>query len=258
MKRVIAFMLVLMTILSSASSLALAAETNKPIAFSGYEFGDTFKSIRSRTRMFCIDFLYGLHNKRIVSDPLDDFAERDQYIRERTTPSCFFARPSEGSRVAGHTVETELWFVYPFKDGRWVFDEDEALFYAGVYEFSPWDDVPAIHKDLKSKLATLYDAPLYSGADLNDVLGKLELSEHIIQGYNDDKAKFKPEYTVWKSSVNDVVIVLSFWRDTNVNENKLRLAYVSNYAEDHFKRMSDLGAFGASPNDVVLDGMEGL
>jgi len=91
MKKMISLLLVFMMLLSACSAFADGAETSKAITFMNYEFGDTFKNIRGSTRLFCIDFLYGKQNARVVSDALYDFAERDEFTQKRKLPSCFFA-----------------------------------------------------------------------------------------------------------------------------------------------------------------------
>ena len=259
MKKLLAILLVLVTLFSSAIALAEGAQTDKPIKFMDFTFGDTFKNIRSNTRLFCIDFLYGQQNARVVSDALYIFAEREDFVQKRTIPSCFFARTSETFKVAGHDVGTMLWFVYPFQNGRWVFDEDEAVFYAGVYEFHRWDDLVSIYADVKSKMTVLYGDPFYTGESLDEIMGRPPFSSGITSWYNSDNAKFKPEYTVWKSAANGVYAVLSFWHDTNSNENNLKLAYVSDCAEEHFDYMEKLGVFGEAVNGSDVDfSMEGL
>jgi len=258
MKKMISLLLVFMMLLSACSAFADGAETSKAITFMNYEFGDTFKNIRGSTRLFCIDFLYGKQNARVVSDALYDFAERDEFTQKRKLPSCFFARTSETFKVAGYDVGTMLWFVYPFQDGLFCFDEDAGIFYAGVYEFHAWDDLVSICADLKSKLTTLYGEPFFAGDSLNSPLGRLPFTASIMQWYNSDVAKFKPEYVMWKSSANDAILVLSFWYDTNLKEHKLKLAYVSDYAEAHFDHMEKLGVFGEINYDVVDYSMQGL
>lgn len=258
MKRLITSIIAIITLFTAAVAYATGPQTDKPIKFSGYSYGETFKNMRSRTRLFCIDYLYGRHSARVVADALDDFAERDDYTQSRKIPSCFFARPSAVSKVAGYDVETELWFAYPFQDGIFRPYEDEAIFYAGVYEFHHWDDLPAIYDDVKGKLITLYGEPYFTGSSLDDVLGPMPISTSVTSWYNSDNAKFLPEYTIWKSSANDAIAVLCFWRETNINENRLRLAYVSNYAEDYFEHLDNLGVFGTSDSNAIMNGMEGL
>lgn len=257
MKKILAVMLFLM-ILSSAAGLAGGMETDKPITFSGYEFGSTFSAVRKTTRLFCIDFLYGPHSARIVGDAFEDIVEREGVILERKIPSCFFARPSDGSRVAGYDASAKLWFVYPFQDGIWAFDEAQAIFYAGVYEFSSWEDLPAIYAELTPKLTTLYGEPFYTGGNLDEVLGEIPCGEGVMRIYENDSEKYKPEYTVWKSNANGAYAVLTFWYNTDLKEYKLKLSYISDCAEEHFAQMAKIGAFGESAAEAVSDGMEGL
>ncbi len=257
MKKIVALILVLLAF-SSICVFAEGNETDKPITFLDYTFGDSFKNIRNQTRLFCIDFLYTNINSRVVSDALYDFGERDDFAQNRKIPSCFFARTSETNKVAGYEVGTVLWFVYPFKDGIFCSEENEAVFYAGVYEFHSWDDLPAIKEDIKGKLTVLYGDPYYTGDSLNSIMGDMPLKENLMHGYNDDNAKFKPEYAVWKSSANDVYAVLSFWYDTNIKEYRLKLAYVSDLADVHFEKMANLGVFGDDLSVSVSDDMGGL
>lgn len=169
LKKLLAVLCVMVTLFAAAAAMAEGPLSSKPIHFSGYEFGTTFKNIRNQTRLFCIDFMYGDHSARVAADALDDFAEREEAVRERKIPSSFFARPSETSKVAGYEAETEMWFVYPFRDGIWTFDEDEAVFYAGVYEFFSRSDMRAIRDELQGKLITLYGEPYFTGESLDAV-----------------------------------------------------------------------------------------
>lgn len=257
MKKIIC---VFAAVLMIFSCVAHAEEnlSNKPITFMNFEFGDTFKNIRNQTRIFCIDFMYGNICSRAVADALYDFGERDEFIGNRKIPSCFFARTSETFKVAGYDVGTTLWFVYPFKDGIFMPDEDQAVFYAGCYEFHSWDDLPNVHTDIKSKMTVIYGEPYLTGSSITEAMGEMPLKDNLMDGYNDDNAKFKPEYSLWKSEVNDAYAVLSFWYDTNLNEYRLKLTYVSDIADPHFDQMAALGVFGEDYTTEVNDDLGGL
>ena len=228
---------------SAFSCFAEGTETSKPLTFGGYNYGDTYKNIRANTRLFCIDFFYGRHDMRVVADPLDDFAERAGWSWSKTTPSCFFVRPSFADQFLKHDVETEIWFVYPWENGVYTCDEDEGIFYAGVYEFHIWDNVAKMKEDLTEKLLILYGEPYYTGENLDNVFGKMPLDRDILRSYNDEKDEFKPEYMVWKSSANGAYAVLALWYNTNENAYKMRLAFISDYAETYFDTLENMGAF---------------
>ena len=257
MKKMFSLLLAMMMLLTSAVALADGAETSKAIAFSGYKFGDTFANIRKDMKLGTIEFMYGQRNARVIGDALSDMAERDLPDSNKTS-TCFFARPSGYmGKVAGYDAEVKLWFVYPVQDGIIISNEADALFYAGCYEFN-WNDVVSTHTDLKGKLETLYGSPFYAGSDLNDVFGELPLKENTMNGYNDDAEKFKPTYTVWKSSANGGYAVLAFWFNTNENQYKLKLTYISNCADEAFSQMADMGLFGDGFSSVGDTGFEGL
>ena len=161
-------------------------------------------------------------------------------------------------RVAGYEADIKLWFVYPVTDGIVMNNEADAVFYAGSYEFPSWNDVVSIHTDLKGKLTTLYGNPFYAGDDLSVPMGELALNENAMNWYNSDADKFNPEYTVWKSSANSGYAVLAYWRDSNVNEYKLKLTYISECADEYFDRMAEMGVFGEGFSNNADTGFEGL
>ncbi len=257
MKKTLIILLTVLLALSSSICFAEGAETSKTISFFGYTFGDTFGNIRSTKKMSSLDFKYGNYNARVVGDALADMAERD-LPEGNAIPSSFFARLSGTGRVAGYDAGVKLWFVYSVQDGAVLSGETDAIFYAGEYEFHSWDDIVSIHADLKGKLETLYGTPFYAGGDLNAAMGEMPLREGVVGSYNDDNAKFKPEYTVWKSSANGACAVMAFWRDSNVNEYKLKLTYISACADEHFGQMAEMGMFGGDFGTAVETGMEGL
>ncbi|MBR3927988.1 MAG: hypothetical protein IKJ65_03175 [Clostridia bacterium] len=108
MKKFVAALLASLMIISGAYAFSEGVETSKPITFMDFEYGDTYGNIRSRTRMFCIDYLYARNDSRVVADALYYFAERDNFAQTRKVPSCFFARTSETFKVVGHDVGTML------------------------------------------------------------------------------------------------------------------------------------------------------
>lgn len=243
---------------TATNAVPVRPMTNKPIVFRNYEYGDIYKNIRKNTRAFCIDYLYGYQNSRVIADALYDFAERDHIIQSRVTPSCFFMRTSETFKIGGYDVGTMLWFVFPFQNEDFVLVEDEAVFYAGIYEFHSWDDLVAIHADVKDKLTNLYGDPYYSGSSLNDIMGVMPISSDSLRGYQDDVNKFNPEYTVWKSNANGAFASLAFWYDSNIQEHKLKLAYVSDVAEEPFERMAQSGIFDETHIETTNTDLDGL
>ncbi|MBR3927987.1 MAG: hypothetical protein IKJ65_03170 [Clostridia bacterium] len=111
----------------------------------------------------------------------------------------------------------------------------------------------SIHAELNEKLVNLYGEAYFTGGSLDEVMGDLPFRSSVMSGYEGDVSKFVPEYTVWKSSANGAYLVMSFWYDTNENQHKLKLAYVSDYAEEHFEQMAQLGVFG---EDYEMNGYD--
>lgn len=255
MKKLLAWMLALMMLLLSSVAFAAGEESSKAISFSGYEFGATFGEIRSIKRLTSLDYKYGPYNACTLADAFSYMLDRSGSISDGEVPSCFFARLKENQLVGGHKAETKLWCVFPVLDGAVQLSESDAIFYAGEYAFSSWENnLPSTHADLKKKLTTLYGTPYYAGADLKEAMGVPSMPDDVLDNYNGDVAKAELDYTVWKSQANGGMAVLCLW--TINGEQSLKLVYLSNKADLHFHHMAEMGLFGEG--NTPSTGMEGL
>ena len=252
MKRFLSILLTLVLLLPSAVCFADGAETSKPINFSDFNFGDTFGSIRENKYCGSIEFVRGRFSARLLADAFQNigrFAYGDD-----VKPWCFTARFDGLDKVAGYQANAELWFVYPVVDDAVVYNDADAVFYAGQYTFYQGDR-KATYEDLKNKLAQVYGDAYYIGSDLNTVLGEVPIQESLFDTYNDEVNRMMPEYAVWKSSANNAYAVLTFYMQ-NGEEPFTRLVYISMEGEEHFAKMQEMRDAGAGNSGS--DSLEGL
>ena len=224
MKKFISMLLILAMLLPCTLAAADGVMTDKAINFAEFAYGDTFGNIRKNLKAGAIDFKYGAYTSRCLADAIDtlpDYSRRDENVAP-----CFRVREEGQRKVAGHHAGTYLWFVYPDSN---LTDENNAVFYAGDYEFDTYDsDARSIFEDLKGKLSQLYGEPFYAGNNISVAMGEIVPDE--IDRYNNDLERYQPEYVVWKSSANNATVVLKFFKQHGDWERTL-LSYISDIAD---------------------------
>lgn len=244
MKRALALMLALILMLPCALAAADGAMTDKAINFAEFSFGDTFGNIRNNVKIGSLDFKYGVYTSRCIADAIDTLPDYVQHNRDLAP--CFRVRFDGDRKVASYDATPYMWFAYP--TDHYTADND-AVFYAGEYEFQLFDKDPVdIFNDLKEKLTTLYGEPFYAGNDISVPMGVFEVED--INRYTEDTQNMQPEYAVWKSSANNTVVVLKKYTQYG-NWNQVRLAYISDVADATFAQV---------PVEVesISDSLEGL
>lgn len=251
MKRFFALLLTLALLLPASWAMAEGPMTDKPIAFAEFAFGDTFGEIRASQRMRSIEFQNGNYCARALADA-NQYAAITGYWDE-VNPWCFTARINEERKVAGHEAGVTLWFVYPVEGGKTVYNENDAVFYAGQYQFYRGDK-KEIFEDLKNKLGQVYGEAYYAGNSLDAALGTFPLAEDFLPSYQEEHKKMNPEYSVWKSRDSGAMVVLHFFR-LNEQENELRLMYISQAGEENFAQMVAQRANGEGNSDSSLEGL---
>ena len=200
--------------------------TDKAIQFAEFTFGDTFGNIRDHVKVYGIQFMRDKNSSRFLADAVSYIARVEG--TDGIWAQAFSTEDADDRMVAGHRAKALLWFVYPSSE---VMVENDALLYAGQYSF-PEDDAQSVYDDLKGKLSQVYGEAYYTGDDLTPALGELQLStDSARQVYMEEVAKYKPQYTVWKSSVNNAFIVLKCYLENGDWERTLLLYITPEYDE---------------------------
>ena len=224
MKKFLAMLLILAMLLPCTMAAADGATTDKAINFAEFTFGDTFGNIRKHVKMGALDFKYGAYTSRCLADAIDTLPDYSHH-NENIAP-CFRLREEGQRSVAGHRAGAYLWFVYPTDN---LADENNAQFYAGEYEFETYDaDAHSIFEDLKGKLAQVYGEAFYTGGDISAAMGEIVIDD--TDRYNNDAETNQAEYVVWKSSANNAVVVLKYFKQHG-NWERTQLAYISDIAD---------------------------
>lgn len=247
MKKIFAMLLALALMLSGAMASAGGAMTDKPITFSDFTFGDTFGNIRDTIELRGLDFQYGLYSSRYLADAVSYAAIIAGGYPSK--PICFSLSPNGQRKVAGNDAILTLWFAYP--EGKSNV-ENEAIFYAGEYEF-PNLDAASIFDELSDKLTQVYGEPFYSGSDIAAAMGEgPHVPDEYLENYNSEADRYQPDYVVWKSSANNAIIVLRTHLQ-NGDWQHTKLFYISTEADPIFEKAAAASKTGASN-----DSLEGL
>lgn len=245
MKKFFAMLLILVMALPCTLAVADGAMTDKPISFAEFAFGDTFGNIRKNIKSNSIDFKYGAYTSRYMADAIDSLPYYNYSAEESIM--CFMLRERGRRQVAGHEADVCMWFAYPATSNT---DDNNAIFYAGEYEFDVQDDPDGVFADLKNKLSQVYGDPFYAGNDISAVMGEPGVED--MERYNNDIALYQPEFAVWKSSVDNSAVVLK-----NFNQYgdwmRVKLCYISDVADETFAQLSAM-----TPEATVNDSLDGL
>ncbi len=226
MKKIGALLLTLTVLLMSTAAFAEGPLYDKPIQFAEFNFGDTFQNVRNSQFIRNIEFKRAPFSPRFLAEAISYVAEWTNTRGQ--TALCFSASLESSREVAGHNCGVQLWFSYPSAGAA----ESEATLYAGEYEF--WeDDVQACFEDLQQKLTKLYGEPYAQCNELNSVFGELSISEDVRNMYDEECARYNPEYVVWKSSANNTAVVLKKYME-NGDWMRLKLQYLWLDAQEQF------------------------
>lgn len=245
MKKFLAMLLILLSVLPVSLASADGAMTDKSISFAEFTFGDTFGNIRKNAKPYIMEFKYGAYDSRCIADAIETLP--DNYNDgQASVPYCFVSRERGRRKVAGQEASVNMWFAYTQLDH---FDENSAIFYAGEYEFEIKDDADGLFSNLKGKLSQVYGEPFYVGFDISEAMGEPGISE--IERYMNDSILNLPEYAVWKSSANNAVVVLKKFSE-NGHRDRVKLAYISDVADEIFAQ------FVADSGSHYGESLEGL
>ena len=243
MKKLLSLLLILAMLLPCTPAAADGAMTDKAINFAEFAFGDTFGNIRKNVKIGSLDFKYGAYTSRCLADAIDNLPEYSS--RNENIAPCFKLREEGMRKVAGHDAGAYLWFAYSGTD---LTDESSAIFYAGEYEFQTNDNPDGVFADLKAKLTQLYGEPFYAGNNISDAMGEAGVAD--IDRYNSDIEKMQPEYAVWKSPVNNAVVILKNCLQYG-SWPQVKLTYISALADAALSRY----ASSPSSGDISLQGL---
>ena len=223
MKKYLSMLLILAMLLPCTLAAADGAMTDKAVNFAEFTFGDTFGNIRKNVKIGSLDFKYGAYTSRCLADAIDNLP--DYSSRNENIAPCFKLREEGMRKVAGHDAGAYLWFAY---SGNELTDENNAVFYAGEYEFQTNGDPIGVFADLKAKLTQLYGEPFYAGINISDAMGEAGVAD--IDRYNSNIEEMQPEFAVWKSSVNNTVVVLKNYVQYG-DWAQVKLTYISTLAD---------------------------
>lgn len=248
MKKVLALLLVL----ALMPCIAFAEEGNLydgEITFMGFAYGATrqevTKKINGNTKHDWGFFpaqdgeTYAAYTRELVDEMTmvdnSSFGRKEDNGQKYTIRDIAYS--GDAYNVAGYDVKSVvLYFAYP-NDGTQVNrSADDAVFYAGQYVFdgNKYPIGEAMFDDLKGKLAAVYGATFSEGSTLDAVFGEPDW-ERWKEWYGEsltyeeylktcrEGSGLKSQYAVWKSAVNDGIIVLEL--NLGYSEN-IRLTYL--------------------------------
>lgn len=243
MKRILAALIMAAMLLCAPAALAEGDMYDGEITFAEYTFGDTYENIRAMGFVASKQYYRGGCSSRFLADSYLEAADllRSGYV----APCCFKANVGRNIKVAGYDCSTSLWFVYPVVDGEMVWDDNAAIMYCGEYGF--WDDHKNKYNDLKGKLTQVYGEPFAVTDDIYELYEPLDVSEGIMADINRTRGEFTGEYSVWKSSVNNVMIVLRHVKSVHGFE-EVNIRYIDLDADEIFDTLNVSEPAGTSSN----------
>jgi len=243
MKKLLSILMVL--ILLCCASVAIAENLySQEIQFAEFKFGDTYDQIRSKVWVRSAEYSQRIMPTRVIADAANEIS--GILFHEMGAAGHFYVNLND-RQVAGHNeAQTRLYFTYK-DDGR---TDGEAILYAGVYTF--FNNEKAVYDDLKTKLTRVYGTPWATGEDAEDIWGPLDYGEEG-EGHRNEWKEYtqrtKPnEYTVWRSSVNNVEVVLKFFMKYDLPS--VEIDYLWKDADQYFTAMYQNGSSSAAPDDL--------
>lgn len=223
MKKVLCVLLVL-TMMLPCFALADGAMYNKDINFGAYTLGSTtYKQALDKCGwVTTIQFPQEAATTRYIADAMGDIYG-SEIMGKMSSPACINA--ALGSQeVAGLYANVEGYFVQDGTDTSL----DNFLLYAGAYRFQ--DNPEAAFDSLKGKLQKVYGEPFMVTTDSNAIWGDVlegiddpegRAAERLNQVIQNEASNISNcSYVVWKSSTNDVMVVLRIrtqWGNTETH-----------------------------------------
>ena len=138
--------------------LSLAEETLPPLAFFGVELG---APLSEACAVWDCTAVSGAEDE-YYHFRLADMTDRQNYVwnevpNEEPCPEVFLVAQLRSDEVAGYAPNlTCAFFIRPVTDGVLSSSEEDALLYAGYYDFWSVPDTKAMADDLTAKLNGLY------------------------------------------------------------------------------------------------------
>ena len=246
MKKCIALVLSLVLLMTCAASLADNL-VEKDIQFGDYTFGMSFADAKNVAGFNSVRIDYQIpYVSRVISDPQFMNAAWMAYQTRDFCPS--FVATANGKQVAGHDASITLYFRFPTAGDAQDYNISSGIFYAGTYDVYDMDNTSP-YDDLKTKLTSVYGEPFMETEDANELWGEI-VYVYDQPGYDPyaDAAQMYTDkkFSVWKSSANNVMVVLMACNNSGWNQTQI--SYIDLSAEDLLTSL--LGAPESKNSDV--------
>lgn len=162
MKKLTALFLALLMLVGTMSCTALAEAPAVP-QFRGITYGSSLANITAAGAVdkSLLDFFSADHLRYFICNTAEHDHAFNYEWDEQAKDALLVAMFCDDVEVAGHdNASLYLKFYRPVVDQQLCLNDDDAIFYGGLYVLYPsFDDRADLVADLKTKLTTLYGTP---------------------------------------------------------------------------------------------------